>query len=61
MRLPDWTDFAIRNVKVGNTQLDFKYHSVGDDMTLEVQRHGSGNVQLDFSPALSLASRNARG
>ncbi len=52
-----WTDFAIRNAKVGNTQLDFVYHSVGGDITLDVQRHGSGNVQLDFSPALSLRAK----
>ena len=52
-----WSDFAIRNVKVGNTQLDLVYHSVGDDITLEVQRHGNTNVQLDFSPALSLHAK----
>ena len=52
-----WNDFAIHNVKVGATQLDFTYHRRGDDMTLEVQRHGSGNVQLEFSPALSLRAK----
>ena len=52
-----WTDFSVRNVKLGSTQLDFVYHNVGDDMTLEVQRHGSASVQLDFSPALSLRAK----
>ena len=49
-----WTDFAIQNVKVGAAQLDFKYHNVGEDITLEVERHGGRNVELQFSPALSL-------
>jgi glycogen debranching enzyme len=49
-----WSDFAIRNVKAGSAQLDLMYHVVGDDITLEVARHGSGKVELGFSPALSL-------
>ncbi len=48
-----WNDFAIHNVKVGATTLDFAFHRSGEEMTLEIQRHGSGNVQLAFSPALS--------
>ena len=52
-----WNDFAIHNVKVGATTLDFTFHRAGDDMTLEVQRHGSGVVQLEFSPAFSLRAK----
>jgi glycogen debranching enzyme len=52
-----WTEFAVRHVKVGSTQLDFTYHIVGGDITLEIQRHGSDAVQLEFSPALSLRAR----
>jgi len=52
-----WTDFAIKNVKVGSTQLDFTYHSVGEDMALEVERHGGGNVEFLFSPGLSLRAK----
>ena len=52
-----WNDFAIRNVRLGETRLDFTYHSVGEDMALEVARHGSGDVKLTFSPALSLRAR----
>jgi hypothetical protein len=52
-----WTDFTIRNVKVGTAQLAFKYHNVGEDITLEVESHGSGNVELQFSPALSLHAK----
>ena len=52
-----WNEFRIRNVRVGSLQLDFVYRSVGEDITLEVQRHGAGSVQLAFSPALSLHAR----
>jgi len=52
-----WSDFAIRNIRVGSTRLDLIYHNVGEDMTLEVERHGAGTVQLNFSPALSLRAK----
>ena len=48
-----WNDIAIQNVKVGATSLDLSYHRAGEDIMLEVQRHGSGLVELGFSPALS--------
>ena len=53
----DWNEFAIRNVRVGSAQLDFIYHNVGEDMTLEVLRRGTGTLELEFSPALSLHAR----
>jgi glycogen debranching enzyme len=52
-----WTDFTIGNVHVGSAQLDLAYHAVGDDLTLEVIRHGSGKVDLYYSPALSLRAK----
>jgi glycogen debranching enzyme len=52
-----WNDFSIHNVKVGATTLDFTFHRTGESMTLEVQRHGSGNVEITFSPALSLRAK----
>lgn len=52
-----WNDFAIQNVKVGATTIDFTFHRAGDDMTLEVQRHGNQTVQLEFSPAVSLRAK----
>jgi glycogen debranching enzyme len=51
-----WTDFTIHNLHIGNAQLDLAYHIVGDDLTLEIQRHGESKGQplgLTFSPALS--------
>jgi len=68
-----WNDFAIHHVRFGNTMLDFTYHSVGDDITLEVEHSGMGssredltshdtaqggnNAQLEFSPAFSLRAK----
>jgi glycogen debranching enzyme len=52
-----WSDFAIRNVKVGATTLDFTFRRDRDGMTLEVQRHGDNTVQLEFSPAVSLRAK----
>ncbi len=54
-----WNDFAIYNVKVGATRLDFTFHRTWEDMTLEVRRHRSSkeSVQLEFSPAISLRAR----
>ncbi len=54
-----WNDFAIHNVKVGATLLDFTWHRSGDDITLEVHRRGAGkeNVHLEFSPAFSLRAK----
>lgn len=48
-----WNEFTIKNVKVGETTLDLMYHVVGEDFTLEVQRHGSSKFELNFSPAFS--------
>jgi glycogen debranching enzyme len=52
-----WSDFSVRNVRIGTTQLDLVYHNVGEDITLEVDRHGSGKVTLDYSPSLSLYAK----
>ncbi len=53
----NWNDFSIRNVRVKSAQLSLKYHSVGDDITLEVERHGSDRVELIYSPALCLCAK----
>ena len=53
----DWNDVAIHNVRVGSTSLDFTYHRSWQEITLAVQRHGSGTVQFEFSPAFSLRAK----
>jgi hypothetical protein len=56
----DWTDFAVRNVSLGAapgsspTSLTLSYHRTAGEITLEVQRHGSRQVQLEFLPSFSL-------
>ncbi len=50
-----WNDFAIQNVKVGTTRLDFTYHRTADDITLEVaaprQRQRTTGVFSGIQPA----------
>jgi glycogen debranching enzyme len=53
-----WNDFVIRKVRVGQAQLDFVYHVVGDDLSLEINRRGDAKgLQVTFSPALSLRAK----
>jgi len=49
----DWTFFHIGNLRVGSTTLDLTYRKTLDGVTLEVQRTGSGDCVMEFSPALS--------
>jgi glycogen debranching enzyme len=53
----DWTSFAIRNIRLGTTNLDFEYHKINESMVLEIGRSGSGDAWVDFSPALSLRTQ----
>jgi glycogen debranching enzyme len=53
-----WKDFAIRNVKVGASQIDFAYHAAVEDVSLEIIRHGGAkSVRLVFSPAVSARTK----
>ena len=49
----DWSSFAIRNVRVGTSAVDFAYRKTVDSIVLEVNRTGSGDCWITFSPALS--------
>ncbi len=51
---PDWTSFAIRNVRAGGVSLEFQYRKTIDSLALEVKRMGSGDCWVEFSPAISL-------
>jgi hypothetical protein len=60
----NWTDFAIRNVPMGGafeeaqpTNLTLSYHHHNGEIVLEVTRHGSQRVQLEFLPTFSLRTR----
>jgi glycogen debranching enzyme len=50
----DWTTFAIRNVPLGATSVDFQYHKSPDSIALDVTRSGAGDCTIEFSPAFSL-------
>lgn len=47
----DWTSFAIRNVTVGENKVDFEYSKSAEHIVLEMERTGSGECWVDFSPA----------
>ncbi len=50
----DWRTVAVHNIHVGTVILDLTYERDLDGITLRVQRSGSGECNLTFSPALSL-------
>ena len=52
-----WNDFSVRNVQVGKSFLNFVYHRSANDLTVKVERQGSDDVQLEFSPAFSLRTQ----
>jgi hypothetical protein len=45
--------FEVRNVRVGEASLNLKYQWEVDEITLTVERAGSGECSVEFSPALS--------
>jgi len=53
----DWTHFAIRDVSLGGSQIDFRYQKTAEEITLEVTRSGGGNFTLNFEPALSMRTK----
>ena len=50
----DWTSFKMRNIRVGEAQLDLHYRKTVDSIVLEAKRSGTGDCWVEFSPALSL-------
>ena len=53
----DWTEFAIRNVHVGEAAVDFQYRKAGDSIQMQIKRTGSGDLWLEFSPAFGLRTQ----
>lgn len=49
-----WTVFAVRNINLAGTQIDFRYMKTVNDLTLQVTKSGLENFTLNFEPALSL-------
>lgn len=50
----DWATFALRNVRVGQVNVGFRYQKSLDSITLETTRTGAGDCWVEFSPAFSL-------
>jgi len=50
----DWSWFAIHNVNVGATSVDFEYRKTPESVLLDAKRSGSGDCWVEFSPAFSL-------
>ncbi|MGB7495967.1 MAG: hypothetical protein WBR26_12055 [Candidatus Acidiferrum sp.] len=53
----NWSSFAVRNVPLGATHVDFRYSKTLTDITLEVTQTGSDAFTLNFEPALSLRAK----
>lgn len=53
----DWKEFAIHRIAAGSDTVDLKFWRTADSITLVADRHGSGEVLLYFSPALSLRAK----
>jgi glycogen debranching enzyme len=50
----NWNMFSLQDVHVGSAAADIKFQRSDDEMTLEVRRSGTGDLFLEFAPALSL-------
>lgn len=53
----DWTSFALRKVQVGAVKVGFQYRKSADSIVLEVERTGTGDCWVEFSPAFSLRTQ----
>jgi glycogen debranching enzyme len=49
-----WNTLTIGNLRVGDSSLILVYQKNADTLTLTVERSGSDNIDLEFSPAFSL-------
>jgi hypothetical protein len=51
----DWSEFAVRNLKVGSCNLDFRYRRTEQYISLETTRNDTnGDCSATFSPAIGL-------
>jgi len=50
----EWNSFELHNIRVAGDTIDLRYKRTKDGITLEMQRSGSGDCTMEFSPAVSL-------
>ncbi len=53
----DWTSFVIKNVRVDGIGVEFQYRKSFDSLSLEIERTGTGECWVEFSPAFSLRTQ----
>lgn len=53
----DWTSFAIHNIRVAGSGVDFRYRKTTDSVVLDVKRTGTGDCWVEFSPSFSLRTQ----
>jgi glycogen debranching enzyme len=53
----DWDSFSVRRLSVEGCTLSLTYRRTFDTVALDLQREGTGECNLEFSPALALRAR----
>jgi len=49
----EWRSIEVHNIHVADAIVDLKYNRTEDGITLDLRRTGSGDCNMEFSPALS--------
>jgi glycogen debranching enzyme len=49
----DWSSFSIHNIQLGEVKLDLRSIRTAEATTLEIERRGSGEFWLEYSPSFS--------
>ena len=49
----EWKSFEVGNIQVADAMIDLKYERTEDGITVQIGRTGSGDLAMEFSPALS--------
>jgi len=55
----EWNSFEVHSIRVAGDTIDLKYKRTDDGITLQIQRTGSADCTMEFSPALSLRAEIA--
>jgi glycogen debranching enzyme len=53
----DWDSFSLHNIVVGTADAEIKFQRTDDEISLEGQRSGTGELLLEFEPELSLRAQ----
>lgn len=56
----DWTFLRVKNIQAGGSTFDLTYRRNAKDISLEMQRNGNDDCEIEFSPALSLRAEVLR-